>query len=489
MLTSANPPLYHQLADDLAQAIIGGTLQPGARLPSVRRTAHSRALSLNTVVAAYRMLEDRGLIEARPQSGYYVRARLPVLARTAPIASTQAAPADGAVLDLIGTVLSAQQQAGFIDLALACPKGGDFYPGAKLARLMGQVLRRQPQMLSTYALPPGSERLRTQIARRAMELGMALRPDNILITHGCMEALQLALRAVTRPGDTVGLESPTYFNLLPLLSSLGLKAVEIPTDPLTGLSLDALELLLSENRLNAVVAMPNVHNPLGCIMPLENKKRLARLVTHHRVPLIEDALYAELQFGETLAPAVKAFDTEGWVIVCTSYTKTLAPDFRVGWMEAGRFREAVRKLKFASSVAEPLVLSETLGLFLETGGYDHHLRGLKRRYASHVDRVLGLIDRHFPPGTHATHPAGGFLIWVELPEGFDTVALFHAALAEGISVMPGPLYSPGGRYPNALRLSCCYPMDERYTGALARVGALACQQAMQRRLAPLPAAS
>ena len=341
---------------------------------------------------------------------------------------------------------------------------------------MGQILRRQPGMISTYALPPGSERLRVQIARRGLELGMALEPDNIILTNGCMEALQLALRAVTRPGDAVGLESPTYFNLLPLFASLGLKAVEIPTDPQTGLAMDAVELLLSEQRITALVAMPNVHNPLGCSMPLEAKKRLARLVNQYKVPLIEDALYAELQFSDTLSPAVKAFDDDGWVIVCSSYNKTLAPDFRVGWMEGGRFGDALRKLKFASSVAQPQVLSETLGAFLESGGYDHHLRALKRRYAAHVEKVRGLIARHFPAGTRATDPAGGFLIWLELPEQVDSVALFHAAIAENISIMPGPLYSPGGRYRNAMRLSCCYPMDERYVAALTRIGMLAHQQ-------------
>ncbi|MBI3145935.1 MAG: PLP-dependent aminotransferase family protein [Pseudogulbenkiania sp.] len=476
-LASANLTLYQQLAEDLSLAISRGTLPPGSRLPSVRRTAESRRLSLNTVVAAYRVLEDRGLIEARPQSGYYVRSRLPLPARRAAQAAGPARGTDGAVLDLIGASLKAQQTPGYIDMALACPRGGEFYPGAKLARLMGQLLRKNPGLVSTYALPPGSERLRTQIARRGLELGMALQPDDIILTHGCMEALQLALRAVTRHGDTVGIESPTYFNLLPLFASLGLKAVEIPTDPQQGLSLDALELLLAEGRLNALIAMPNVHNPLGCTMPLENKKRLAALVNQYRVPLIEDALYAELQFADSLQPAVKAFDRDGWVIVCASYTKTLAPDFRVGWMEGGRFTEAIRKLKFATSIAEPLVLSETLGLFLESGGYDHHLRALKRRYAVHVDKVRALIADHFPAGTRATRPSGGFLLWVELPEQCDTVALFHAAIAERISISPGPLYSPGGRYRNALRLSCCQPLDERFLAALARVGELAVEQA------------
>ncbi|SDT97831.1 aminotransferase-like domain-containing protein [Geopseudomonas guangdongensis] len=467
------PVRYRQLAAELAEAIDRGSLPAGARLPSVRACAAQHALSLNTVTAAYRLLEDRGLIEARPQSGYYVRSSLPALQR--PLrARPSGVRASGELDELMSVVLQCQQREDHVDLALACPRGEMFYPGAKLARLTAALLRRQPQLVGRYALPPGSLRLRTQIARRAKLLGMDLAADDILLTHGAMEALQLALRAVTRAGDTVGIESPSYFNLYPLLASLGLRALEIPTHPQHGLALDALELLLEEKRLQAIVAMPTVHNPLGCSMPLAAKRRLAELVNRHRVPLIEDALYAELQFVEPLQPTVKAFDSEGWVMVCASYTKTLAPDYRIGWLEAGRFAETVRKLKFSSTVAESLLLGETVGAFLESGGYDHHMRALRRRYAAQVDAVRGLIARHFPAGTRATQPAGGFLLWLELPASVDSLALFHAALAERIVIIPGLLYSTGARYRHCLRLSCCYPLDERAGAALRRLGELAC---------------
>ncbi|MCP9759971.1 PLP-dependent aminotransferase family protein [Aquitalea sp. S1-19] len=471
-----NVPLYRLLADDLEAAIVRGALPSGARLSSVRQCAAQRALSFNTVTAAYRLLEDRGLIEARPQSGYYVKSSLP-----APESPLRDEPGDVLIQaaetrDLVAVVLQSQQRADYADLALACPRGAIFYPGDKLARLAAGILRKQPSLIASYALPPGSARLRSQIARRGMLLGMRLRPEDIILTHGAMEALQLALRAVTRPGDTVGVESPTYFNLYPLLASLGLKALEIPTDPQHGLSLDVLELLLAEKRLSAVVAMPTVHNPLGCTMSLAGKARLAQLANRYQTPLIEDALYAELQFGATLSPTVKSFDHAGWVIVCASYTKTLAPDFRIGWMEAGRFSEQVRQLKFTSSIAEPALLAETVGQFLEGGGYDHHLRVLRRLYSRQIDTVRGLIARWFPAGTRATRPAGGFLLWLEFPDSVDTLVLFHAALAERITIMPGMLYSTGARYRHCLRLSCCHELDERFMAALRRLGELASRQ-------------
>ena len=460
---------YLQVADTLAQAIEKGSLLAGSRLPSVRSYAQNQQVSINTVVAAYRTLEDRGLIEARPQSGFYVCSPSTAVVPTATVGK----PVDE-VLDLIDTVFAAQQNARFTNISLACPQTGDFYQSAKLGRIMASLLRREPQLISQYALPPGSQRLRQQIARRAMTLGMLANPADITITHGCMEALQLALRVTTKPGDCVGLESPTYFYLMPLLASLGLKAVEIPTDPQQGLSLDVLELLLKEGRLNALIAMPTVQNPMGFTMPLAAKKRLAQLMNDHQVPLIEDGLYAEIQFGSTLSPAVKAFDSDGWILFCSSFTKTLAPDFRVGWIDGGRFTEDLHKLKAVSSMAESTLLSETLALFLESGGYDHHLRSLRRRYAQQVQQAQQLITRHFPYGTKVTQPAGGFVFWVEFPDSVDTVALFHQMLKEQICLTPGTLYSPSGRYRHAFRLSCCYPFNQRYTEALARLGAVAC---------------
>ena len=469
-------PLYQVLADELRGAMSDGRLAAGARLPSVREAAGSRGLSINTVLAAYRRLEACGLVEARPQSGYFVRSRLPSPPPQPSALPGEARPATGAVLSRIAAVVAAQARADMIDLSLACPKVDDFYPGNKLGRIVADLTRRRPALLTDYSLPPGPPLLRQQVCRHAQALGMNLTPDAILLTNGCMEALQLALRAVTRPGDTVGLESPTYFNLIPLLERLGLRSIELPTHPDAGLSLDALELLLSEGRLQAVVTMPTVHNPLGTGMPPAGKRRLAELAAQYRVPVIEDIVYAELQYATPLQPAVKAFDRDGWIIVCSAYTKTLAPGFRVGWMEGGRFQRELAELKFCSSVAQPALLAEALGVFLDGGGYTQHLRRLRRLYAGQVDRLRSLIDASFPAGTHATRPTGGFLLWVELPAGCDTNRLFDDALARGIGITPGGLYSPSGRYTRHLRLSGCYPFTERHLHALATLGELATAQ-------------
>lgn len=473
---SDNQPLYHQLADSFAEAIHQGTLKPGKRLPAIRRVAQTHQVSINTVLNAWQLLEDRGLIEARPQSGYYVRSVLPAVMPPAPHRARIKDPSSEK-LDLIEQVFAAQNHPDYTNISLACPQDGELYPSARLGRITASLLRRNPDLIGRYALPPDSERLREEIARRSLHAGMSLTSDEITLTHGCMEALQLALRAVTQPGDCVGLESPTYFFLFPLLASLGLKALEIPTDPQQGLSLDALEMLLQEKRIQALIAMPSAQNPLGCCMSRQNKQRLAKLVNTYKVPLLEDGLYDELQFDWPLSPTVKSFDTEGWVIYCTSFTKTVAPDFRIGWIAAGRFHEAIARLKAVSSMAESRLLSETLAEFLASGGYDHHLRTLRRRYAANMDEARGLIARHFPQGTRATLPRGGFVFWVELPEQVNTVEMFHRLLKEQICVTPGALYSLSERYNHALRLSCCYPFDDRYSWALKRTGDVACELA------------
>lgn len=463
--------LYQSLADELSAAIHAGRLPAGARLPSLRSVALQRSLSLNTVIAAYRQLEDNGLVVARPKAGFVVSARLPEPTRS--LRQAPARPTARGQQAMMERVLLAQQQPGIVDLAFAGPRGRRFYPGARLTRCTAQVLRRSAGMVETYARQNAATRLLAQIVRRGPRLGLHTTAARLVLTHGAMEALQLALRAVTRPGDAVAIEAPSYFNIYPLLTSLGLRAIELPTHPRDGLDLDALEALLAAGGIAAIMAMPTVHNPLGGSMPVPNKQRLAALVNQYQVPLLEDAVYAELQFNEPLAPLVKAFDTDGWVMVCSGFSKTLAPDYRIGWLDGGRFAADIQLLKFHSSGAESRLLGEAVAAFLEEGSYEHHLSRLRRLYRDQVGQVRSLIARHFPVGTRATQPSGGFLVWVELPAAIDAAALFEQALAAGVVFMPGQVYSQGARYRHCLRLSCCQPLDEAYIGAIATVGRLA----------------
>lgn len=470
--------IYETIAEEIARSILCGQLAPGTRIPSVRHYAGQHAVSVNSVKTAYRLLEDRGLITARPQSGYYVRDTLPELSHLPERSESSresAVPLSG-LNRLLSVILENQRRGDCTDLALACPSGDKFYPAARLNKITARLLRSASGFSATYAMPPGSTRLRSQIARRGLQTGMILSSEDILITHGTMEAISLAVRASTLPGDTVAVESPTFYNLYPMLEDLGRLTVNLPTHPQSGMCLDTLETLAEQRKISAVITIPSGHNPLGFVMPPENRQRLARMAETLEFAVIEDAMYAELQFGDAWIPNIRAFDRNGWVMVCASYTKTVAPDFRIGWLEAGRFRDVARQMKFSSTVAESGLLSESLGVFLENGSYDLHLRHLRRLYTRQIDEVRSCIADSFPEGTRVSRPRAGFVLWIELPDGADTLALFHEALNEKILCMPGLLCSGSRAFNHCFRMAACFELTDSHRMAISRLGALAAVQ-------------
>ena len=466
-------PLYHRLAEHIHELIRAGTLRSGDRVPSVRRLSRQQGVSVATVLQAYQRLEGIGLIEARPQSGFYVRRPPPAVAE--PSASRpprRALTVD--VNDLTDAVLSAATDPDVGAFGSGCPSA-ELFALERIGRVLASRARRDRGAFGRYGLPPGSERLRRAVARRALEWGCRLDPRNMVTTTGCMEALNLALRAVTRPGDLVALESPTYYGFLQILQTLGLRALEIPTHPRSGISLEALELALASHPVKAVVVMPNVSNPIGASMSEAAKKRLVELLAARGVPLIEDHIYADLQFGAAPARAAKAYDRAGNVMLCGSFSKTLAPGLKAGWIDAGRWRDRVRMLKFVASGGQNELVETTIAELLESGGYERSLRQLRRRFAAQVDAARATIAGAFPRGTRVTRPAGAYILWLELPKSCDSVALFERLLERRISIAPGPMFSATQRYRNFVRISVGQLWSERHERALREVGRLARQ--------------
>jgi DNA-binding transcriptional MocR family regulator len=474
METHASNVLYESVASDISTLISSGTLGPGDRVPSVRRLSQQKRVSISTVLQAYAVLENRGLIEARPQSGYYVRALQRAMEEPA-TSRPPRAPRLVGVHEMVSRVLEACRQRDVVPLGGAIP-GAELVPTAKLHRILSAISRRQPSSMASYGMPPGRDELRRQVALRARDWGVSVTGDEIVVTHGCMEALNLCLRAVTRPGDIVALESPTYYGVLQIIESLGLKALEIPTHSRDGISLDALALAIEREKVKACIIMPNISNPLGSSMPEAAKKRLVQMLAEHDIPLIEDSAYNSLYFGARQPHAAKAYDRKGMVMLCSSYTKSLAPGFRVGWVAPGRYYEQVLMLKFMNTGGMSELLQLAVAEFLENGGYDRHLRSLRRAYARQTELVQGAVARHFPAGTRATRPSGGFVLWVELPEGCDAVELFEDGMREQIGFAPGPMFSATDRYHNCLRLSCAAQWSLRIENALVRLGELARRQ-------------
>ena len=464
--------LYERVADGLVRAVREGALRPGDRLPSVRRLALQEGVSISTVLQAYLHLESLGVVEVRPQSGHYVRARAAALPEEPGASRCASAPRPVAVTSLVARVYAAARDPDILPLG-AASVSTDYLPVARMEREVARAAKRLGPALLRYTPPPGSLALRTQLARRSLDWGAPLSPEQLLLTNGAMEALHLCLRAVTRPGDTVALESPAYYGALQLVETLGLRALEIPTHPRDGLVVEALEDALRRERVAAVLVVPSFSNPTGACMPEAARERLAQLAARHELPVIEDDLYGDLHFGPTRPRVVKAFDPRGWVMLVGSFSKTLAPGLRVGWVAPGRFRERVELLKHTQTGGSPAVTQEAVAGFLQGGGYDRHLRTLRRQLASNVQRMGVAIGQHFPSGTRVTRPAGGALLWVELPRGSSALTLHERALGEGIGITPGPLFSPQGRFTHHLRLNAGCSWDARTEAAVATLGRLA----------------
>ncbi len=450
--SAASPKLYEQVALRLIGLIGQGTFRPGERIPSVRSLSQNQNISVTTVLEAYRLMESQGWIEARPQSGYFVRARSQAAPAEPEVTRPLQNPAEVSIGELAILVFRDILNPELLQLGAAMPSA-DLLPTQKLNRTMAAMARLHPRRSNGYDSPCGCRELRVQIARRAMEAGCALTPEEIVVTSGCQEAVVLALRATCRPGDTVALESPTYYGFLQAIEMLGLKALELPTHPRDGISLEALRNALDEHAIRACLVISNFNNPTGSCIPDDRKRELAELLAERDIPLIEDDISGDLCFARQRPHVAKSFDKTGNVLLCSSFSKTLAPGYRVGWIVPGRYQAEIERLKLLHNITTAPLPQLAIAEFLDNGGYDHYLRKVRRIYAQQLTTLLQTVAEAFPPGTRATRPAGGFAIWVEMPEGIDSLRLYERAKRQGMSFPPGPIFSAGGHYRNYLRLN------------------------------------
>ena len=251
---------------------------------------------------------------------------------------------------------------------------------------------------------------------------------------------------------------------------MGLKVLEIPSDS-EGMNLAVLDYAIRNNPVSACITIANFNNPLGSLMPDDKKRELVRFLAEHGIPLIEDDVYGDLAYGPSRPVSTKAFDESGLVLYCSSFSKTLAPGYRVGWIAPGRFKEKVTQLKALLNVASSSPTQLAIAEFLTNGGYDHHLRKIRRVYARQTALVREAVARHFPPGIRVSRPEGGYILWVELPEGKDAFRLYEAALLEGIGIAPGTIFTLGDRYRNCFRLNAAF-WSESTEQALETLGGL-----------------
>jgi DNA-binding transcriptional MocR family regulator len=467
-------PLYQEVADKIARLIQEGVLRPGERVSSLRKVSEQYGVSITTAIQAFILLEDRGLVEARPKSGFFVRMPRPVLKEPA-MAKRPRAITAVTVGALQSRLFEAAMLPNLLPLGGAVPSP-ELLPTVKLNRILASVARKAGKSGISYDMPPGSGILRREIAKRVMNAGVTLLPQEIITTCGATEALMLCLRAVTIPGSVVAVESPTYFGLLHALEELGLKAIEIPTHPREGMDLEALGKALKTRTIAACLSVPTFSNPQGALMPDAAKHRLVQMLAEREVPLIEDDVFGELHYSSHRPRMAKAYDESGNVLLCSSFSKSLAPGYRVGWVAPGRYYERVKTLKLTSTLATATLPELAIAEFLTNGGYDHYLRSARAFYEANVQRVGQAVAAAFPAGTKVTQPQGGFVLWVEMPAKVNALRLQDDALAHEINIAPGPMFSPTQAYTNCIRLSCGVPWTPRLQQAITTLGKLAQKQ-------------
>ena len=469
-------PLYRRLATHYRAAIENGALAPGDRMPSLRELMQQHEVSLSTALQVCRCLEADGWLEARPRSGYFVslapRGERHALAEPEPGPPPDPAQYVGMNARVSGIIARGRQSAVRVNFSGA--RGAPIlYPGEALKNAAVRALRRHPDLLARPASHGGNAAFRAVLVKRALAGGMVLAPEDVLVTQGCMEALNLALRAVAAPGDIVAVESPSFYGLLQALETLGLRALEIPTSPLTGISLEAMQFALdSYADIKALVVVPHLQNPLGAIMPDAHKVALVELCRQRGVALIEDDTYSALVDDGQPRRALKSWDRDGGVIHCASLHKVLAPGMRLGWIHGGRWQARVEMLKYAQSrdneELPQLAAAEVMG----SGDYDRHLHRLRGKLYEQRQRTAAAIASYFPSGTRFSQPKGGLALWVELPGGISSKAVFDRALDVGILIAPGLMFSNSNRYDGFIRLNCGMPYTAETDLALRELGTI-----------------
>jgi len=464
---------YAQVSRYINELIEKGDLKPGDKAPSLRKLSKQLGVSIATITQSYVNLEDQGILTAKPQSGFYVNALVNQINDINKPAATHGRARRVRFGDLFEEIFRNANNPRITPFGTSNPSM-EFMPVKSLTRATRSIISRYPQKSMDYLFPPGDRKLREQIAQQYAQNYTRISADDIIITSGATEALSISLRTVAKRGDIIAVESPTYFAVLRMIEQMGMLAVEIDTDPVTGLNIDALEEAFDTMDIKAVMASPNTSNPLGCQMPEERKRELVNLLAERDIPLIEDDVYGSVYFGDKAPRPAKSYDLNNIVLSCSSFSKTLAPGHRVGWVIAGRYHKKFLQFKQAWSSATSSINQLALAEFLSSGQYDRHLVRLRVAMREQVERGRFMIAKNFPEGTRISHPHGGNVLWVEMPESCDCIDIFNRALEQNIAITPGILFSATRRFKNHMRINCGSPWNPETEGALKILGKIVC---------------
>ncbi|MEB2778651.1 PLP-dependent aminotransferase family protein [Algoriphagus sp. D3-2-R+10] len=463
---------YISLAQQLEKAITDGRYQTGDKLPSLRTIKSDHGVSVSTALEAYLYLQDKGLITAKEKSGYFVNHILSQTNLPAPKHKKQKIIKAKTVkrFDIIRDIYLAENE-NRISFAVVAP-GNHMIPQNQLLKIMNKVVNRQHKGLLNYGSITGHAALKKEISKRSIRSGIICSEDAVCITAGCVEAIQIALRAVTKAGDIVAVESPCYYGFLQIIEVLNLRVVEIPSDAGTGMDTVSLKKAIASFDIKSILLSANFSNPTGALMSDESKKELMTIAEQNKIPVIEDDVYGDLSYYGQRPLTIKSFDSNGWCIYCSSFSKSLAPGSRIGWIIPGRFMEIVEKLKYITNMTTAIHPQIVIANFLQEGGYELHLRRLRTQTLQQIHTIQQVVIKHFPEGTKITSPQGGYTLWVELPSKYDASELYLKALKNNVTFLPGKLFTTSKQFDNFLRLSCGNMLTTKHIRALELLGKL-----------------
>jgi DNA-binding transcriptional MocR family regulator len=468
---SSNEFLYQQVIAFIERQQRQGALRAGDKLPSLRKLSRQLEISVPTVKQAYLELERQGAISAKPQSGYYLKAQQARTLKPRPASWQASAPAEIKCRSLIEQVHDAVHLPNSVPLGISNPVNAH-PPDKALARLMRSVISKVAEKAVSYGPVNGSPQLRQQIAFRYQELGVDVAANDIIITNGAQEALAIALQCVAKAGDIIAIESPCFFGIIELIESLGMRAIEVYTCIEDGIDFNELKKTIKQHQVKACVFSTAINNPLGSMMSDPQRQAMVELLEQHNIPLIEDDVYSEIYFTEFRPKPAQYYAEKGLVLTCSSFSKTVAPGYRTGWLISPKYEERAKRIKRAQSCSTPMLQQWTLTQYLLTGEYDRHLTVLRKKLMYNCERMRALLAQHFPPQTCISKPLGGSVLWLRCQSHVQTSELFAQALKQGVSFAPGAIFSLSGKYQNYMRISFGVQWDQNIEQAVATLGKL-----------------
>ena len=472
LLDKASPAfLYQQVIEFIDYQQKTGILLPGDKLPSLRKLSRQFEISVPTVKQAYIELERQGRVCARPQSGYYLMAQRARTLKPMPTKWSHCAPATVQCRNMIEQVYEAVHIPNTVALGISNPIQAN-PPDKTLARLMRSVLSKVAEKAVSYGPVTGDAKLRMQLAFRYQEQGIVINSDEIVITNGAQEALSIALQCVAQRGDIIAVESPCFFGIIELIETLGMKALEIYTCTEEGVCLNDLTKAIKKHPIKACLFSSAINNPLGSMKTDVQRQALVSLLEKYDLPLIEDDVYSELYFTEKKPKPAQLYSEKGLVMTCSSFSKTAAPGYRIGWLLPGKFEEQAKRVKRAQSCSTPMLQQWTLNEYIQSGDYDRHLSVLRKKLIYNCERMRALIAEHFPSEVCISKPQGGSVLWLRCQSHVNTSEFFQEAIEQGVSFAPGIIFSMSGKYANYMRISFGVQWNEQVENAIQTLGSL-----------------